>query len=311
MLFRSEQVLKNAKSYKEQASKILDFGGKNPVEIKYNSEWLAKMNLNDVVELASYFTVQQMLERDMFEKRMVEGRPIHIHEFLYPLMQGYDSVAMDVDGEVGGNDQTFNMLAGRDLMKAMRGKEKFVITNKLLEDTSGKKMGKTEGNMVCLSDSSDEMFGKIMSWTDGMIAGGFELLTGIPMDEVSECKDDIESGRKNPRDAKARLAREIVGVYHGADEAQEASDRFDRLFQKKQVPDELPEKKIIGERKIVDLLIEIGFAKSKSDARRLIEGGGVKIDGDTISDPEKIISPKKGGVLIQKGKRFFLRIIAE
>ncbi|MCR4314043.1 MAG: tyrosine--tRNA ligase, partial [Candidatus Uhrbacteria bacterium] len=163
-----EQVLANAEKYKEQASKILDFGGKNPVELRYNSEWHAKLSLTEVLELAAHFTVPQMLARDMFKKRMQEGKDVYMHEFLYPLMQGYDSVAMDVDGEVGGNDQTFNMLAGRDLMKAMQGKEKFVIAGKLLADPTGKKMGKSEGNMITLGDSSDDMFGKIMSWTDGM-----------------------------------------------------------------------------------------------------------------------------------------------
>ena len=176
-----EEVLKNAENYKVQASKILDFNGKNPVELKYNSEWLSKMPFSEVIGLASHFTVQQILARDMFDKRLKEDKPIFFHELMYPLMQGFDCVAMNVDGEVGGNDQTFNMLVGRDLMKAMRGKEKFVIADKLLADPTGKKMGKSEGNMITLSDSSDEMFGKVMSWTDGMIVGGFELLTDVPM----------------------------------------------------------------------------------------------------------------------------------
>ncbi|MBI5793960.1 tyrosine--tRNA ligase [Candidatus Uhrbacteria bacterium] len=300
-----EQVLKNAEHYKEQASKILDFGGKNPVELKYNSEWLSKLDFSQVIEAAAHFTVQQMLERDMFEKRLKEGKPIHLHEFLYPLMQGYDCVAMNVDGEVGGNDQTFNMLAGRDLMKAMRGKEKFVITDKLLADPTGKKMGKSEGNMITLSDSSDEMFGKVMSWTDGMIVGGFELLTDVSMEEVVAISKSLIREEVNPRDVKARLAREIVGFYHGEKEAAAASERFDQLFQKKETPNDIPEVQIKGSMKISDVLVQVGFASSKSDARRLIDGGGVKVNDVVVEDAELMVPP---GALIQKGKRHFVRV---
>src|SRR3989344_4887360 len=181
-----EEVLVNCKNYQEQASTILNFKGENAVEVKFNSEWLGKMNFLDILELTSHFTVQRMLERDMFEKRQEEKKPIYLHEFLYPVMQAYDSVAMDVDGEVGGNDQTFNMLAGRDLMKDLKDKEKFVLTMKLLADATGKKMGKSEGNMVALADSAEDMFGKVMSWTDGMILGGFELCTKVPMSEIKK-----------------------------------------------------------------------------------------------------------------------------
>jgi len=301
-----DQVLKNAEHYKEQAGKILDFGGKNPIELKYNSEWLGKMSFADVLELAANFTVPQMLARDMFKRRLKEGKDIYMHEFLYPLMQGYDCVAMDVDGEVGGNDQTFNMLAGRTLMKAMKGKEKFVIANKLLEDPTGKKMGKSEGNMIRLSDSSDEMFGKIMSWTDGMILPGFEILTD---DELKPIEKEKKNG-VNPRDLKARLAREIVAQYFGEKEAQATSDRFDQMFKEHETPENIPEHKIASATAIVDVLVDCGFAKSKSDARRLIEGGGVKLDGKVVVDLEIIVKPIKDGVLIQKGKRHFVRVIS-
>ncbi len=173
------QVLANCKQYKKQASKFISFTGKNPAKLVFNSKWLAKMSFSDVVDLASHFTVQQMSERDMFEKRLKEGKPVYLHEFLYPLMQGYDSVAMDVDMEIGGNDQTFNMLAGRTLLREMKGKEKFVITMQLLTDTSGKKMGKSEGNMLTFDDAPEEMYGKVMSWTDGMILPGFRLCTDV------------------------------------------------------------------------------------------------------------------------------------
>ncbi|MBI4714212.1 tyrosine--tRNA ligase [Candidatus Uhrbacteria bacterium] len=300
-----EQVLKNAEKYKEQAGKILDFGGKNSVELKYNSEWLGKMSFTEVVELAAHFTVPQMLARDMFKQRIKDGKDIYMHEFLYPLMQGYDCVAMDVDGEVGGNDQTFNMLAGRTLMKAMKGKEKFVIANKLLEDPTGKKMGKSEGNMIRLSDSSDEVFGKIMSWTDGMILPGFEILTDV---ELKPIEKEIKSG-VNPRDLKARLAREIVAQYFGEKEAQAASDQFDQMFKEHEIPENIPEHKIASAMLIVDVLVDSGIAKSKSDARRLIEGGGVKLDEKVVEDLEQVVKPTKEGVLIQKGKRHFVRII--
>ncbi len=298
-----EQVLENAENYKVQASKILSFDGDNPAELRYNSEWLGKMSFGDVVELASNFTVQQMLERDMFENRMKEGKPIHLHEFLYPLMQGQDCVAMGVDGEVGGNDQTFNMLAGRTLMKATTGKEKFVVADKLLTDPTGKKMGKSEGNMIRLSDSSDEMFGKIMSWTDGMILSGFEILTDV---ELAPIEKELE-GDTNPRDVKAALAREVVGMYHGQEEAVAASKRFDELFQKKQTPDEIPEYKIDGPLSVVDALVGSGLAKTKSEARRLIDGGGVKVDDTVVEGYEQEVS---AGALIQKGKRHFVRLTA-
>ena len=203
-----KEVLQNAKLYKTQASKILRFSGKNAAVLKYNSKWLAKLSFEDVVELAAHFTVQQMMARDMFDRRMKENKPISISEFMYPLMQGFDSVAMKTDGEIGGNDQTFNMLAGRTLMKEMHHKEKFVVTMKLLVDATGKKMGKTEGNMITLGDSADEMFGKVMSWTDGMIRNGFELLTDVSLDEI-----DHALANQNPRDVKMRLAETVVGSF--------------------------------------------------------------------------------------------------
>ncbi|MDG1950699.1 MAG: tyrosine--tRNA ligase [bacterium] len=298
-----EQVLKNAEGYKEQASKILDFDGANPAEFKFNSEWLGAMSFADVVELSANFTVQQMLERDMFSNRMKDGKPIYVHEFMYPLMQGYDCVAMDVEGEIGGNDQTFNMLAGRTLMKSMKGKEKFVITSKLLADPTGKKMGKSEGNMIRLSDSSDEMFGKIMSWTDGMIIPGFEILTN---DDYKAVQAELD-GNANPRQVKARLARVVVAQYFDETEAAAASDRFDALFAKKEVPDDVPEFKIEGEQGVLSVLVASGLASSNSEARRLIDGKGVKIDGEPATSYDQMVS---AGMLIQKGKRHFIQLVS-
>lgn len=296
------EVLANAKLYKSQASKIIRFSGSNAAELKYNSKWLAKMSFEEVVELTSHFTVQQMLERDMFERRVEDGRPVNLHEFLYPLMQGYDSVALGVDGEIGGNDQTFNMLVGRTLMKEMLGKEKFVITMKLLVDPTGKKMGKSEGNMITLEDSPSEMFGKVMSWTDEMIRPGFEILTNVPMEEIVVA----ENAGTNPRDLKDRLAREIVSFFFNKEEAAAAAEGFKKMFQAKEAPEEMVEFKVNGKKKIIDVLAESGIVESKSEARRQIEHGGVKVDGRIVSDINIEVS---SGAVIQKGKRHFIRII--
>ncbi len=303
-----EQVLTNAKNYVAQASKIISFEGENPAELKYNSDWLAKLGFSEIVELASNFTVQQMLERDMFEKRIAEGKPVHLHEFLYPLMQAYDSVAMNVDGEIGGNDQTFNMLAGRDLMKAVQHKEKFVITSKLLVDPTGKKMGKSEGNMITLSDSPDDMFGKVMSWTDGMIIPGFEILTDLPNGEIKEMKIAMGDG-VNPRDFKVALAKAVVSEYFDREEAEAATDRFNNLFQDHGVPEDVPEMKLEHAMSIVDALVATKLAQSKGDARRLMDGGGVKVNEEVVSDYEFVVDPATNP-LLQKGKRHFVKIVS-
>ena len=294
-----EEVLGNCKEYKKQASAILDFSGKNPAEIKFNSEWHSQMNEQDMLELASHFTVQQLLERDMFEKRMAEEKPIYLHEFFYPLMQGYDSVAMDVDGEVGGNDQTFNMLAGRTLMKEIKHKEKFVLTTKLLADDSGKKMGKSEGNMIALSDTPADMFGKVMRWSDAMMKNGFELCTRVPMDEVPAILK-----ASNPRDAKLRLAYEVTKTFLGEAAAKEGQERFAEVIQSKELPEDIAEI-TPSAYDIVTVLVEGGLAKSKGEARRLIEQSGVKINGEKVLSAETEVKP---GDIIQKGNRSFVRI---
>ena len=303
-----EQVLENAKHYQEQASKLIAFDGENPAKLMYNSAWLSGLTFADVVDVASHFTVQQLLERDMFEKRMEEGRPIHLHEFLYPLMQGFDCVAMDVDGEIGGNDQTFNMLAGRDLMKALKGREKFVMSTRLLVDPTGKKMGKSEGNMIRLGDSADDMFGKVMSWTDDMIVPGFELCTFATDEERKDAERALEGGA-NPRDLKAQLGRAIVEIYHGKEAAQFASDRFDQLFCEHRSPEDMPVYAVSGAMNIVDLLVASGLASSKGEARRLVDGKGVKVGDHIIASHEEIVAPSKEGVVLQKGKRHFVKII--
>ncbi len=309
-----DEVLENCKSYREQANKILDMDGSqtgNPVELKYNNEWLGAMSFADVLELAANFTVQQMMERDMFARRMKETppKPIYIHEFMYPLMQAYDSVAMDVDIEIGGNDQTFNMLAGRDLLKSLKGKEKFVLTCKLLTDPTGKKMGKSEGNMITLADTPEDMFGKVMSWTDGMIAPGFELCTDVAEKEIKKMIKDMESG-ENPMISKRILARTIVTAWHDASSADKAEEHFNNLFKKHTAPDEMPEH-IVKSSKInlIELLIETGFVTSKTDARRQIGQGAVRIDGEVVKDAASEITITSKGIILQKGKRNFVKII--
>lgn len=307
-----EQVEHNLKNYKKQASAYIDFTGENAAQVKYNNDWLGKLTFADLIEVASNFTVGQMIARDMFQERMKENKPIHLHEFLYPLAQGFDSLAMDVDGEVGGNDQTFNMLCGRDLQKAVQNKEKFVVTTKLLTDDQGKKMGKTEGNIVFLNEEPNDMYGKIMSWVDGIILNAFELCTAVSTEELIKMRNEIVHG--NPRDYKMRLAFEITKINHGEKKAEEAQEHFIKTVQKKEIPDEIEDVYLPVESiKLVDLLVETKLAPSKSEARRLIEQGGIKVavDGEeleAIKDVAADVLVSKAGLLVQRGKRQFVRI---
>ncbi|MBI4128582.1 MAG: tyrosine--tRNA ligase [Parcubacteria group bacterium] len=285
------ELLANSKRYKEQASRVLD------AEVKYNSEWLGKLTFADTVRLASQFTVGQMIERDMFQERLKAGRPIYLHEFLYPLMQGYDSVAMDVDMEVGGSDQIFNMLAGRALMKNMKRKEKFVLGTKLLTDPSGKKMGKTEGNMISFDDDPADMYGKAMSWPDEMIELGFELCTRVPLGDID---------MNNPRDAKMRLAREIVSLFSSGS-ADEAERRFVEVFQKKQIPGDVLEiRAAAGD--LGEILVTHGVVSSKSEFGRLVGEGAVSVNEEKIQNPKLKI---QSGATVQVGKRRFVKITVE
>ncbi len=303
-----EEVLKNSKEYQKQGASFLSFSGDNSAKLMYNSEWNDKLTFKDLIELSSNFTVQQMIQRDMFQERLKEEKPIYLHEFMYPLAQGYDSYVMDVDLEVGGNDQMFNMMRGRDLQKALRNKEKFVMTLKLLADDSGKKMGKSEGNAVFLDEKANNMFGKVMSWSDGLIINAFELCTQVPMSEIKTMKQQMINNEINPRDLKMKLAYEIVKIFHNESSAQIAQDYFINTFQKKEIPDEIVEVKIKGkDKKIVDLLIEGSLVKSKGEARRLIEQGGIKIAGEVIKEIDMEVN-LKNGMIIQRGKRQFIKI---
>lgn len=307
-----KEILKNAKNYKNLASKILRFSGKNSAKIMHNSEWNDKLTFINLIELASNFTVQQMIIRDMFQERIKKNRPIYLHEFLYPLAQAYDSVAMNVDLEIGGNDQTFNMLCGRDLMKVIKNKEKFVLTTKLLNDPTGRKMGKTEGNMINLDEKPEEMYGKIMSWPDSLIIPGFELCTDFSTEKVKEIGKEIKENKLNPRDAKASLAKEIVSIHHNRLAAQRAEKEFNHLFREGKKPTNIPEVKFNeGISSTSTVLVETGLAPSRSAADRLIEQGAVdvEINGVVINKyGEKEIVLKKG-MIIRVGKRKFIRLI--
>ncbi len=304
-----EQVLENCRRYQAQASHILSFEGENAAQLKFNSTWLATMSFSDVVELSSHFTVQQMMERDMFEKRMEEGKPIHLHEFLYPLMQGYDSIALDVDLEIGGNDQTFNMLAGRTLMREMRQKEKCVLTCRLLTDSTGKKMGKSEGNAIALTDSADEIFGKVMSWTDEMLIPGFEICTDLSAEEIEDIKNEIAEG-ENPMKIKMRLGELIVSWLFHAEAAQEAREHFSRVHQQGEKPEVMKEIQIpTGEISLIDALVLSGLVDSKTEARRQIEQGAIKVNDVVVNDVKYHVRVDTTGSVIQKGKRFFIRLV--
>jgi tyrosyl-tRNA synthetase len=304
-MLTKEQVEENMTKYKEQASKIIDIDNKeNPVEILYNSEWLEKLDFGDIIELTSKFTVQQMIKRDMFQKRLEKNKPIYINEFLYPVMQGYDCVVMNVDVEVGGNDQLFNMLAGRDLIMSELGKEKIVVAGKLLATSDGSKMGKTEENMIRMDDKPKDIFGKVMAFTDEMILPGFEILTFATMDEVQEYKKRLESG-ENPMILKKELAFKVTSEITTEEKAKEAQRYFESVFQKKDKDVEIPEKEISQEEiALNDLLVEIGFAESKSQAKRLAQQGAVKIDGEKVTEYNHILNVKASKPLqIRVGKK--------
>ncbi len=302
-----DQVIENTKTWIKQLNPILGFNDKeNPVEIVYNNDWLSKMNFEDVINLASNFTVQRMLERDMFEKRIKEEKPIYLHEFFYPLMQGYDSVHLDVDVEICGNDQTFNALAGRTLMQKYKNKEKFVFVTTLLENpvTKEKMMSKSQGTGVFLDMSPNDMFGKIMAQPDENIPQLFTDCTYLSLDEIQKIKDDLKNG-VNPRDIKVRLAYEIVKIYHGESSAKAAVDSFETTFAKGGVPDEILN--IPCSAMFINSLIEKGVIPSKTEWRRLVDNGAVKyVDGTKVTDLNWV--PKSGDVM-KIGKRRFVKFI--
>jgi len=300
------QIEKNMKTYKDQSSKILDF---SRVKIKGNADWLEKLNFNDLVKIASQFTISRLLERDMFQERIKAGGEVWLNELMYPLMQGYDSVAMDVDLEIGSSDQLFNALVGRKLQKIFRNKEKFVLITPMLLGLDGRKMSKTYGNTVNLTDSPAEMYGKLMSLKDELILQYFQLCTNLPLKEIKEMERELRRKEINPIEAKSRLAREIVTIYHGWEKAEEAEKEFNRVFREKKLPLKIPviqikEKKL----NILELLTKTKLISSKSEAKRLILQKAVKINGVLKENWQEIIEIKKE-MVIKVGKRRFKKIV--
>ena len=303
-----EQVEENAKTYFAQMSKVIDI---SQAEVVNNADWLHKLSFTELLQLAGKVTVAQMMTRDDFAKRYAEGKPIAIHEFFYPLMQAYDSVAIDADIELGGTDQRFNTLLGRDIQVAYGKKyPQLVMMLPLLEGTDGVvKMSKTyPEHCISLTDSAKDMFGKLMSIPDTLITRYYSLLTDVPQSELIKMDEQIASNSINPRDIKLALAHMITEEYHGKDGADKAQEDFINVVSNKGIPDDIESVKIESEKSILDLLVELKFVQSKGEAKRLIQGGGVKIDGEKISDMGLIIKPQMD-VVLQAGKRKFAKLV--
>lgn len=300
--FTNEELRQNAKKYVMQASKIIKFDGDNPVEILYNGSWLNSLKLIDILEIAGKFTLQQLSERDMFQERIKRGEGVNLREFLYPMLQGYDSVAMDVDLEIGGSDQTFNMLCGRTLLKSFKNKDKFVLTTPLLEDSQGKKIGKSEGNVIGLTDTPTDLFGKILSLHDDIIIKGLEYLTDISMEEISQIQKRMEEGT-NPMQFKKRLAFEIVKQLNSEEDARNAQNSFENVFQKQELPSDIQTIEVEKGVNIIDTLVFMRYIPSKSEAKRLIEQNGITLDGIVITDFTQTV---QSDCVIGIGKRKFL-----
>ena len=301
-----DETRENAESYIEQAGIILN---NDELKVMYNSKWLNSMLFSDVIKLTSKYTVARMLERDDFNKRFNNGIPISVHEFLYPLAQGYDSVHMNADIELGGTDQKFNLLVGRYLQKEIGQDPQVIITAPLLEGTDGKeKMSKSYNNYIGLTDTPSEMYGKTLSIPDSMIAKYFEFATVISQKKLDLIKTDLKYGTSNPRDLKRNLARHIVSLYYNDEIANEAQKKFDDLFIKKNIPDDINEYKVNKPEKLVHIMLGNNLIKSNGDAKRMIKQGAVKLNGEKVLDPLLVI--KSGEKYILKvGKRKFLRII--
>lgn len=303
-----EEVKHNAKTYFEQFAKVIDM---DKVELHYNSAWLSKLNFEDVIQLAGKITVARLLERDDFEERMAFNKPISLHEFFYPLMQGYDSVMLECDIELGGTDQHFNILMGRHFQEKF-GKEKQVaLLMPLLEGLDGvEKMSKSKKNYIGIDESPTEMYGKAMSIPDGLMSKYFELITDFKPKEMKEIKGQLESGSLHPRDAKMLLAKTIVRMYHGANTAEKAEQHFISVFQQGAMPEDIPTITWDGESKVplIDLLVKLQLLSSKSEARRMIENRGVKLNNIKAEDT-KLEVTVSAGLIVQVGKRKFVKII--
>ena len=303
-----EQVITNAKTYQEQIFKVLD---PEKTEVRFNSEWLSKLDFADVLKLASKYTVARMLERDDFHKRYTEGRPISIHEFMYPLMQGYDSIALKADVEFGGTDQTFNLLMGRHLQGEEGMPEQTIITMPILEGLDGvQKMSKSLGNYIGISEAPAEMYGKAMSIPDELMMRYFMLVTDMSIEEQEQLAKELESGIAHPRDVKMKLAHTIVRLYHGEEAANFGQEEFVRVFQKHAMPTDIPEYKVAITAEPVfvpQLLSDAGLTASNGEARRSIKAGAFKIDGEKCNEEHIVL---KDGMVLQVGKRKFIKIVS-
>jgi tyrosyl-tRNA synthetase len=303
-MLQPDQIEENAKTYFQQAGKILDIA-QDKLEVRHNSEWLSDLRLADIIKLASIMTVARMLERDTFELRHTKGDPISIHEFLYPLMQGYDSVMVKSDVELGGTDQTFNNLVGRDIQKAFGQKPQVVITTPILVGLDGKeKMSKSKGNYVGVADEPNDMFGKIMSISDNMMQNYFTLLTDLPGEKITEL---LDPDKTHPKEAKVLLGKTIVAQFYGKAAADAAAEEFDRVFAKKQKPDDMPQWPLPPEPiSLKRLLVSCGAVTSSSEAKRMVVQGAVLIDGVKTIDPNQEITP--AGQVVRVGKLIFGQI---
>ena len=301
-----EEIAENAKTYTEQAFAVLDA---ERTTIAFNGDWLSKLGFADVIRLTAQFTVAQFLRRDNFAKRYEGGDPIHISEFLYAMMQAYDADYMDTDIQIGGTDQTFNLMAGRQLQEANGHRPQVCITLPILVGTDGhEKMSKSLGNYIGITESPTDMFGKTMSIPDDAIATYFTLVTPLHPNEVEEVRAGLEAGALRPMDAKKRLAEMIVGIFHGPAEGAAAREYFESTFQRRETPDEMPEHALAGPTALADVLTESGLAASKGEVRRLVQQGGVQVNGERVDDANLEVSP---GDEVRVGRHRFLRLVTQ
>ena len=304
-MLTAEQVRENMKNYLPQVGQILDL---KKAEIRYNNDWLGKLSLHELDALADLFTIRQMIERRNFKQRWDNHEEISLRELHYPLYQGYDSVAVKADVELGGSDQLFNVLAGRKIQEYYGQKPQDILVTRLLIGPDGRKMSKSWGNTINVMDSADEQFGKVMALRDELIAEYFEMATEVPLDEIAEIKKSLKKKGTNPKDSKVRLAFEIARRYHGEKAARAAQEKFEQLFSRKEIPDDIPEL-TITEKSLtaLDLVMASGAVKSRSEARRLIEQGGLEVDGGIMKMPQEPLRIRAGAV-VRIGKKRFYRL---
>jgi tyrosyl-tRNA synthetase len=305
-ILTTEEIEQNLQTYKKQAERILDF---SKVKIRHNSEWLSKLSFAELIKIQQHFSLNDFISRELIKKRLEEGKHVRFDEMSYPMMQGYDSYFMDTDLQIGATDQTFNMQAGRTLQKQLRNKESFILTTEFLMGTDGRKMSKSWGNAIWLDDAPTDVYAKVMAITDALIIQYYTLGTNVSIDEIKQKEEALEKG-ENPMKIKKDLARKIVSELHSEEEAGKAAEYFEKTVQEKEIPSDIPLVSIDLSGSIADVLVATGLALSKSDAKRLVEQGGVEIDNERIQDPSLTFETlaKNDETIIQVGKRKFARI---